>query len=134
MNKELLVSRETRTRKDRRKITGTQGELYAVDHLKSASYDIVELNWRCKSGEIDIIAQTGQVLIFIEVRTRSVKGIFGTPQESVNRIKQAKVKANANVYLYQYKKYHMTPRFDVIAVYLDDDGNLEKLQHIIHAF
>lgn len=129
-----MMSEETTKKKDKRKQVGTQGEMLAVEYLKTKGYEIVISNWKCKSGEIDIIAQMEQMVVFIEVRTRLNKGSYGTPQESVNDHKQRKVRNTARVYIHQHGKYNESIRFDVIAIYLKADGSLLELNHIANAF
>ncbi|HEY0828484.1 MAG TPA: YraN family protein [Bacilli bacterium] len=120
--------------KDQRRSVGSQGELLAMEHLKTIGYEIIVSNWKCKTGEIDIIAQLDQTLIVVEVRTRVTRGRFGTPQESVNYHKQNKVRSTAKVYIQQHNKYDKSIRFDVIAIYLKADGSLLELNHIVNAF
>jgi putative endonuclease len=120
--------------KDQRKQLGQQGESLALEHLSGLSYRIVQSNWRCKSGEIDIIAYDGEVLVFVEVRTRRLTGTFGTPQESVDSRKQKQVRATAQVYLYQHKLYDLKLRFDLVSVQMNLEGELLRLEHLPNAF
>jgi putative endonuclease len=121
-------------RKDERTQTGRRGEQIAADHLLAKGYRILERNWRCPSGEIDIVAEDGGVLVFVEVRTRKMTGAFGTAAESVRPRKQRKVSETAQVYMYRNKAYGRPVRFDVVAVELDARGDLLSLQHIEQAF
>ncbi|CAM3943811.1 YraN family protein [Paenibacillus alkaliterrae] len=102
--------------KDQRIQTGKFGEDAACDYLIEADYKIVERNWRCRSGEIDIIADDAGRLVFIEVRTRKTGGRFGTAAESVDRRKQQQVRDTAQVYLRSIGCSAESIRFDVIAI------------------
>ncbi len=133
-NNKPLINDDKIKIKDQRKRIGSQGELLAIEHLETMGYEIIASNWKCKTGEIDIIARLAHTLIFVEVRTRVTKGRFGTPQESVNYHKQNKVRSTARVYLQQHHKYDNSIRFDVIAIYIKADGSLLELNHIVNAF
>jgi putative endonuclease len=120
---------------DRRRETGRFGEDAAAAYLQSGGYRIVVRNWRCRSGEIDIIAELGGLLVFVEVRTRRPTGTFGTAKESVDARKQRQVREVAQVYLSQTKRYEAKLRFDVIAVELGaDESAATNIEHIENAF
>ncbi len=119
---------------DRRIQTGHMGEVLAKEYLEKHGYDILELNWRCRSGEIDIIAKYNDILVFVEVRTRKSKERFGTASESVDHRKQKKVREIALIYLHFNGKHDHDLRFDVIAIALDDKNNVEILEHLLSAF
>lgn len=120
--------------KDQRKHIGQQGERRAAQYLVEQGYKLIERNWRCPSGEIDLIAEHSDQLVFIEVRTRRRTGTHGTPAESVQLKKQNKVRQTAQYYLYRMKQNNRKVRFDVIAVEMNPDGSFKGLQHIRHAF
>ena len=109
------------------------GESLAVAHLKGRGYKILEQNYRAVRGEIDLIAQDGDCIVFVEVKTRrSLK--FGTPQAAVTTQKQRQISKVALVYL-QTKNLLSAPcRFDVIAVHLSPQLALLKLEQIENAF
>ncbi|MEB3101183.1 YraN family protein [Ferviditalea candida] len=119
---------------DRRKLVGADGERKAAGYLRENGYTIRQTNWRCKSGEIDIVAEKNGIVIFVEVRTRSTKGLYGTPLESVRARKQHQVRQTARIYLHQEGELERRIRFDVIAVQLSADGRLLELRHIENAF
>ena len=101
--------------KNKRRI-GTYYEDAAADDLIRHGYRIRERNYRCKFGEIDIIAQKDGYLIFIEVKYRSTAG-WGTPQEAVDAKKQRRISNAASWYLYSHHYPADTPvRFDVAAL------------------
>ncbi|UQZ87318.1 hypothetical protein SK3146_06615 [Paenibacillus konkukensis] len=124
MNKPLL----------NRKQLGAKGEYYALMHLQSLGYRVAERNWRCRSGEIDLIAWDGELLVFVEVRTRSDSRSFGTPQESVDYRKCRQVVETAQVYVFRHQLDHCQLRFDVVSVLSDKEGGLISLEHLTNAF
>lgn len=121
-------------RKDDRKMLGRLGEDLAAAYLLSQNYRIVERNWRCRSGEVDIIADSGKKLIFVEVRTRRPSGRFGTAKESVDYRKQMKVREIAQVYLHRFNLYGVSVQFDVMTVELNEQQREPKIVHIQGAF
>src|SRR4051812_10179 len=104
---------------DNRKRLGAYGEQLAERYLREHGCHVLERNWRCRSGEIDLIAMDGEVVVFIEVRTRRMTGRFGTPQESVNHRKQKQVRDTSQVYLHMNNKHDCKVRFDLISVKMD---------------
>ena len=101
--------------------------------MKKQHYKILEKNYKTKSGEIDIIARTGDTIVFAEVKTRpanaAVAGMY-----AVNRQKQFHILRTAARYL-EEKGCTLQPRFDVIEVTLDrDSGKLSSVNHIKSAF
>jgi putative endonuclease len=117
----------------KRKDTGLKGEKATAEYLLKKGYRIICRNYECPLGEIDLIVKTGQVLVFVEVRTRT--GVsFGLPQESVTWRKQQKLRQLAWYYLKAHGETNTSCRFDVVAVILDRDGLVKNLEHIIDAF
>jgi len=94
---------------------GLQGEKLALEKISSQGYRILEKNFTCKIGEIDIIAKDKDILVFIEVRTKS-NGKFGLPQETVNSKKQQKIRRVAEYYLLKNNLNGLICRFDVIGI------------------
>jgi putative endonuclease len=119
---------------DARKQTGKLGEAIAAVYLQKEQYTFIARNWRCKSGEIDLIAEKDGVLVFVEVRTRRQTGTYGTAKESVDFRKQKQVRETANVYLHLHKQTERKIRFDVISVELAKDGSFTGLEHLTGAF
>lgn len=109
---------------------GTRGEIIASNYLINKGYTIVERNYKNKIGEIDIIAKQGNIIVFVEVKTRMSRG-FGDPLEAVNYKKQQKIKNVATSYLMKVKKLNSLCRFDVISILGDAD---EEIVHIENAF
>lgn len=115
---------------------GALGEEAAVRHLMVRGYRIIERNWRCRLGEIDIIAMDGEELVIVEVRTKS-RISFGTGAESVNLRKQRKLRQLALTFIHQHEQIlnlsEVNVRFDVISVMREEGGRL-RIDHIVHAF
>jgi len=109
-------------------ITGINGENVAVWFLREKGYKIVQTNYKNKLGEIDIIMQGKEHLIFVEVKTRK-NYKFGRPVESVTPRKQKKIKNVATVYMTSNGKYPCAHRYDIVEVVAG-----EVVSHIINAF
>lgn len=109
------------------KITGDIGEIKAQNFLKKKKYKLLETNYSCALGEIDIIALQKDVIVFVEVKTRTSED-FGRPCEAVTPYKQNKIRSVASYYLMLKGWTERNARFDVIEV-LDDEIN-----HIENAF
>ncbi len=100
---------------------GNRGEQIACRMLKKNKYKIITKNFRCKQGEIDIIAEDkDKVLCFIEVKARSSTS-FGLPEEAVTQSKQKKLLNSALVYLEKNKLASRSARFDIVSVNLQND-------------
>ncbi|MCG9968181.1 YraN family protein [Pelotomaculum terephthalicicum JT] len=117
----------------RRKLLGRQGEEAAAQYLEKNGYRILCRNYRCRLGELDLIALDGGVLVFVEVRTRS-GDLFGLAQESVTVRKQKKLRQLAWYYLKAFGKAGSACRFDVVAILFDRESQVKKLEHIENAF
>ncbi|APB71492.1 YraN family protein [Paenibacillus polymyxa] len=118
--------------KDQRKAKGAMGEEAAALFLENLGYRIIERNWRCRSGEIDLIAKQEHILVFIEVRSRS-SSKYGTPAESVTARKIAQVRQTAAVYLHMNGIGEAPIRFDMISAQLIDEKAVVT-DHLIGAF
>ena len=94
---------------------GVSAESFATRLLVAAGYRIVERNFRCKAGELDIIARDGDVLVFVEVRSRS-DDAHGSAVEMVGRAKQRRVARVAACYLAAMAPEFEECRFDVVAI------------------
>ncbi|WP_199617929.1 YraN family protein [Paenibacillus alkalitolerans] len=118
-----------------RKAAGTEGERLAQEHLALYGYEILDVNWRCKAGELDIVAKKDGTLIFVEVRARTASSMhaFGAPQESVDYRKRMKLRRLAEIYLLQTGRSGVPVRFDVIAVTLASIGGASDIRHIQNA-
>ena len=103
---------------------GNIGEEMAVKKLKKLGYKIIARNFSCKMGEIDIIANDGEYLVFVEVRLRS-RNSYGTAAETVDKYKQRKIIKTAEVYMMKTNSSFAPSRFDVVAISADDKGKYE---------
>jgi len=112
--------------------TGKRGEDAAVAHLTGVGYRIVERNYRCPFGEIDIIARDGESLVFVEVKSRR-SGRYGGPRLAVGPKKQQKLSLLAQFYLKQKRLYGCRARFDVAAVTVMSGGE-NRVELIKNAF
>lgn len=112
---------------------GISGEEKAALYLKRKGYRIVEKNFRCRLGEIDLIALKNRMIIFCEVKTRKNKE-YGEPFEAVTRNKQERLRKLAEAYLQKNRKFDCDSRFDVISILLNSQGKVEELIHIRNAF
>ncbi len=100
-----------------RRWRGQQGEQMAAQFLLRQGYRIAQQNYRCREGEIDIIAWDGPTLVFIEVKTKG-QTMFGAPQAMVNGHKQKKIVHVAMVYVQRHRLQDVNLRFDVVAITL----------------
>ena len=100
---------------------GRLGEDLAGRFLVARGYRILERRFRTRAGEIDIIARDGDTLVFVEVKTRHSLGC-GTPAESVDRRKRARISRTALAYLARLGRADIPCRFDVVEVFLDPAG------------
>src|SRR5271157_3252850 len=116
----------------KRKTTGTIGEKLAADFLTEQGYEIIETNYRCKEGEVDIIAKDGDVLVFIEVRAKNSR-TFGSPEESITARKKEHLKNVAARYQETHDCLLQQPRIDFVAVELDTGGNPRRIEVIKNA-
>lgn len=111
---------------------GARGEDLAATRLATLGWTIVERNYRCALGEIDIIAREGDTLVFVEVKTRK-SNKFGSPSAAVTTRKQQQISRVAQHYLAKGKRFSISARFDVVAVTLTD-GNEAEIELISNAF
>jgi len=114
-----------------RKELGKKGEDLALRFLKKNGYRIIERNYVCKMGEMDIIAREKDTLAFIEVKTRTSTA-FGPPQLAVNASKQRQMSKVALNFLKEKKLEEVKARFDVVAILLGPKG--EEIELIRDAF
>jgi putative endonuclease len=110
---------------------GRQGEALAAAYLRNKGYRILEQNYRCRLGEIDIIASDRKTICFIEVKTRST-AYYGRPEVSVHKSKQQKLSRLALWFLKENQLSHARARFDVVAITRRSD--LNEIDHFVNAF
>ena len=116
----------------KRKTTGMIGEKLAADFLTKQGYEIVETNYRCKEGEVDIIAKDGEFLVFVEVRGKNSRA-FGSPEESVTARKKQHLRNVAARYQETHDDLPLQWRIDFVAVELDGRGKPMRLEVIKNA-
>jgi len=113
---------------------GRLGEQVAAAFLEGKRYSILERNFRCRGGEVDIVARDpkSKSLVFVEVKARRNLS-FGVPQLAVTPFKQRQISKAALTWLAKKRQQDATARFDVIAVMLDGNGR-HAVEHIVNAF
>lgn len=110
---------------------GRLGENIAAEYLQGQGYKILQRNFRCRSGEVDIICIRHKVLVFVEVKTRTGQ-IFGSPEESITPTKQTHLRKVALDFLGKYSQPFIEIRFDVIGIMMDEAK--PSINHVIAAF
>ena len=105
-------------------VVGVKGEKLALEYLKKQKYKIVEQNFRCSFGELDIVATDGNYIVFVEVKSRK-NDAFGLPRQAVDWRKQKVIVQCAKYWLSSNKKTGMPCRFDVVEI-LGDQITLLK--------
>jgi len=116
----------------KRRDTGILGEKLAKDFVKKRGYRILETNYRCPEGEIDIVAKDKDCLVFIEVRTKTSRE-FGSPEESITPVKRERMRATAARYRQSHSNLPPLWRIDMVAVELDQRGKLSRIELIENA-
>ena len=116
---------------DSRKLIGRQGESAAADYLKKKKYRIIGMNYACRYGEIDLIAEDRTFVVFVEVKSRK-DARFAEAREFVTEAKQRRLAATASLWLAR-NPTKKQPRFDVIEVYCAN-GAVHSINHIENAF
>src|SRR5829696_4855918 len=99
----------------RRQVLGASGEAAVASWYREQGYEVVDVNWRCRLGEIDLVVRKGRMLVFCEVKTRSSTA-FGTPAEAVTQEKRQRLRRLAVRYLDDAPFRARELRFDVAAV------------------
>lgn len=110
---------------------GKKGEQIARSYLEEKGYHILEINWRFKQTEIDLIVMKDEVLVFVEVKTR-IGDYFGYPEDAVSRKKQTALQRGSAAYIHLHQ-YESELRFDIISITFREEGAYE-LYHIEDAF
>jgi len=101
-------------------------------HYRSQGFLILDRNFRCPLGELDLVARKNNLIVFVEVKTRRTEE-HGAPETAVNYKKQRRIIRLSNYYLKQKKLWHLQPRFDVIAILWKEKAS-RRIKHIPAAF
>lgn len=113
---------------------GAVGEVAAARFLREKGYRILSSNYRCRQGEVDIIAAIGQYIVFVEVKTRGQNAMY-SPREAVTLAKQRRLIQTALIYLSKYPT-DLQPRFDVVEVVtaVESAYKIVEINHIMGAY
>ena len=111
---------------------GRKGEQIALDFLQEKSYQLLERNWRFSHAEIDLILKDGEVLVFVEVKTRSYD-FYGKPEESITPKKERLIADAAAVYM-EHIGHEWEIRFDIVSILLNEQKNKLVIEHFEDAF
>ena len=112
--------------------TGVWGEIFTSRYLRDRGYSILSSNYVCRFGEADIIAQKGDTVCFVEVKTRNEKTEI-RPMEAVDAGKMGRLRMTAKYFL-SFTKIEAQARFDVCEVYVDGSNRLVDINYIENAF
>ena len=116
---------------DDRRGLGRRGEELAARHLVDKGYEILARNWRCETGELDLVVRDAEELAFVEVRTRRGSSL-GSPEESITAAKQARLIALGEAYV-QANDWYGDWRIDVVAIEMDRRGRFLRIDHYENA-
>ena len=126
------VSAPSKQKKGARQGLGRTGERMAGEALLRQGYSIVERNFRCRHGEVDLVAEHEGELVFVEVKTRRGTA-YGRPEEAVTFRKQQKILEVASFYLDAHDCSQRSWRIDVVAVQFNQAGKFEEIRIYQHA-
>ena len=117
----------------RNNLVGAWGEATAAEYLRKKRYEIVAAGYRCRFGEIDLVARDKKgTICFVEVKLRG-EGAIGLPREFVDSRKQARLRTSAETYLSMHDM-DVSARFDVAEVYTDQTGRILRMEYLENAF
>ena len=123
---------ESDKRGARNRLLGDRGEQAAARYLEHIGYEVLERNWMCPAGEADIIARQDEILVFVEVKTRT--GISkGFPEEAVDARKRKRYEKIAAYYLSEYEEVNIPFRFDVIGILVIGEDRA-AIKHYVNAY
>lgn len=111
---------------------GIHGERVAEEHLVGLGYRILDRNWRWSRGELDLVAEQDAEIVFVEVKARRSQ-TFGSPEEAITRAKREKLIQSAYAYLGRARRQDSPWRIDVVAIDMERDGTVIRLEHIVSA-
>ncbi len=107
---------------DDRKALGDRGEQLAAEHLESCGFEVLERNWRCRAGELDLVAREGGALVAVEVKTRRSRGT-GHPLEALTPAKVARLRGLMARWLAEHRERADEVRIDAVAVWCGAGGD-----------
>ena len=110
---------------------GRRGERAAEQYLRRNGYRIVQRNFRAAGAEIDLVAMDGDVLVFVEVKTRRSRDA-GAPEEAVDERKQRQIRRAAEIFATRYREDEIEMRFDIVAI--DASGERLEIELLRNAF
>ena len=113
---------------ERKRLLGQRGESIAARHLTQRGLVLLDRNWRCEFGEIDLVLRDGQVLVICEVKTRTSTA-YGSPLEAVNQAKADRLKRLAFRWLREHDCHPSDVRVDVVGV-LTPPGRAVEVEHV----
>ncbi len=116
----------------KRSETGALGERLACEFIARNGYQVIERNYRCREGEIDIIARQGETLVFVEVRAKR-GGAYGGPEESITAAKMKRLRKVADHYAQGRPGLPEDRRIDVVAVRMGRGGRATRIEIIENA-
>ncbi|MFZ3415552.1 YraN family protein [Arthrobacter sp. 3Tela_A] len=108
---------------------GRSGEELAAQYLAAAGYDVLERNWRCRQGEIDLVARDGNTLVIAEVKTRSSLD-YGHPFEAVSAAKLARLYLLAAAWTREHSAVRSSWRVDAVSVLLPGGDRPPVIEHL----
>lgn len=112
----------------RRRALGAYGEAVAARHLIAHGLVVLDRNWRCPAGEIDLVLREGRVLVICEVKTRS-SDVCGSPHEAVDQRKVARLRRVAAAWLHAHNVHPLDVRIDLVAVLRPRQGET-RVDHV----
>lgn len=124
-----MLDTQSRTRNE----LGIRGEAIALEYLEGRGYTITERNFRCRRGEIDLIAEHEEYIVFVEVKSRRRGKKLISPYISMTKAKCSRIRYLGKYYLETNDIRRKQPRFDVIGIVFEDNGDY-SLEHIKNAF
>jgi putative endonuclease len=113
-----------------RKELGEWGETLAVQKLETEGYRIRDRNWRTREGELDVVAQKGDTIVFVEVKARTNRN-FGLPEEALTKKKRERLIKTALAYLDAHQIVEADWRFDFFAIEWSTSGRLSRMEHLV---
>ncbi len=110
------------------RMRGARGEALAAKHLVAAGYTVEARNWRCATGELDLVCRDGDTLVFVEVRTVTTD-FLDSPLQTIDAAKQRRVALAAEAYVRRNRSEYDGLRFDVVGVRLEKPPRVEHLEN-----